>query len=206
MCCAELANTTLVSKTNENGSKTTSDGKTFEDASPSPKFSRRGTPPSQKIGPYDLSCIRENLTKKSLSTDSQDIILASWRKGTSKQYHTYIKKRTEFCSSRGIHYQEASIEVGIEFLTSLYKSGIEYSAINTARSALLIIMLEINGKTSGQQALVKRFIKGIFELRPMFPKYSRIWDVNQVLNYLKSMGSSVSISFKMFTLRLNYRY
>ena len=52
---------------------------------------------SQKVGPYDLYCIRENLTKKSLFTDSQDIILASWKKGTSKQYHTYIKKWTEFC-------------------------------------------------------------------------------------------------------------
>ena len=50
MCCAELANTALVSKTNKNGSKTTSDGKTFKDTS-SPKFSRRGTPSSQKVGP-----------------------------------------------------------------------------------------------------------------------------------------------------------
>ena len=63
MCCAQLTNTALVSKPNENGSKTTSNGKTFEDASPSPKFSRRGTPSSQKVGPYDLSCIRENLPK-----------------------------------------------------------------------------------------------------------------------------------------------
>ena len=95
VCCAELANTT-----NGNGSKTTSDGKTFKDTSSSHTFSRRGTPSSQKVGPYDLSCIRENVTKKSLSTDSQDIILASWRKGTSKEYHTYIKKWTEFCSNR----------------------------------------------------------------------------------------------------------
>ena len=82
MRCEELANTILVSKTNENGSKTTSDGKTFKDTALPPKFSRRGTPSSQKVGPYDLSCIWENLTKRSLSTDSQDIILASWRKGT----------------------------------------------------------------------------------------------------------------------------
>ena len=187
MCCAELANTNLVSKTNENGIKTTSGGKTFKGTAPFPKFSRRGTLSSQKVGPYGLSCTRETLTKKSLSADSQNIILASWRKRTSKQYHTCIKKWTEFCSGRGIHYQGASIEVGIKFLTSLYKSGIGYSAKNTAWSALSAIMVEIYGKTFRQQAPVKRFMKGIFELRP---KYSRIWDVNQVLNYLKSMGSS----------------
>ena len=62
-------------------------------------------------------------------------------------------------------------------------------------------MLEINGKTFGQQALVK-LVKGIFELRPVLTKYSRIWDIKQVLNYLKSMGSSVSISLRMLTLRL----
>ena len=55
MRCAELANTTLVYKTNENGGKSTSDGKTFKNTAPSPKFSRRGTPSSQKVGPYDLS-------------------------------------------------------------------------------------------------------------------------------------------------------
>ena len=92
--------------------------------------------------------------------------------------------------------------MGIEFLTSLYKSGIGYSAINTAWSALSTIMVEINGKTFGQEALVKRFMKEIFELRPVFPKYPRIWDVNQVLNYLKLMGSSVSISLVMLTLSL----
>ena len=62
-------------------------------------------------------------------------------------------------------------------------------------------MVEINGKSFGQQALMKRFMQGIFELRPVFPKCSRIWDVNQVLKYIKSMGSSVSISAKILTLR-----
>ena len=57
------------------------------------------------------------------------------------------------------------------------------------------------GRLLDNKHQVKRFMKRIFELRPVFPKYSRIWDVNQVLNYLKSMGSSVSISLKMLTLR-----
>ena len=143
MHCAELANTTLISKTNEYGSKATSDGKTFKDTAPSPKFSSRSTPSSQKVGPYDLSCIWENLSKKSLSTHSLDIMLVSWRKRTSKQCHTYIKKWTEFCSNRGIRYQEASLGVDIEFLASMYKSGIGYSAINTARSALSTVMVNM---------------------------------------------------------------
>ena len=59
-------------------------------------------------------------------------------------------------------------------------------------TALSTIMLDINEKTFGQQASAKRFKKLIFELRPVFPKYSRIWHTNQVLNYLKLMRSSVS--------------
>ena len=95
MCCAELANTTLVSKTIENGSKTTSDGKTSKDTSPSLKFSRRVTHSSQKVGSYDLSCIQESLIKKSLSTDSQDIILASFIEERNLKTVPYLNQEVD---------------------------------------------------------------------------------------------------------------
>ena len=45
-------------------------------------------------------------------------------------------------------------------------------------------------------------MKGIFELRPALPKYSEIWDVNVVLNYLKTTDLSNSLTFKQLTLKL----
>ena len=36
--------------------------------------------------------------------------------------------------------------------------------------------------------MVKRFIKGVYELKPTFPKYSATWDVDDVLRYLENMA------------------
>lgn len=36
---------------------------------------------------------------------------------------------------------------------------------------------------------MKRFIKGVFELKPTLPKQSHTWDVNTVLNFLETFHS-----------------
>lgn len=74
----------------------------------------------------------------------------------------------------------------LEFLTSLYNKGLGYSSINTARSALSAILWSDEGKTIGNFPIVKRFLKGVFELRPSLPRYQHTWDANIVLNYLKN--------------------
>ena len=56
----------------------------------------------------------------------------------------------------------------------------------TARSALSSILPRENGITFGDHPLDCRTMNGIFELRPAFPKYSEIWDVSVVFEYLKS--------------------
>lgn len=42
-------------------------------------------------------------------------------------------------------------------------------------------------------------MKGIFELKPSLPKYTEIWDVRVVLDYLKIFGA---LSLKELTLKL----
>ncbi len=84
----------------------------------------------------------------------------------------------------------------------LYESGLSYSAINTARSSLSSILPTENGITFGDHPLVCRTMKGIFELRPALPKYSQIWDVSEVLEYLKSLVIPTALSLKQLTLKL----
>ena len=74
----------------------------------------------------------------------------------------------------------------VEFLTDLFNKGNGYSAINSARSALSAFLVDEHGTSIGQFPSVKRFLKGVFELRPPLPRYSHIWDANIVLNYLKN--------------------
>ncbi len=90
----------------------------------------------------------------------------------------------------------------MEFLVSLYKSGLKYSAINTARSALSTIIALDGGMKFGEHPLVCRYMKGVFELRPALPKYTNIWDVNVVLSYLKSFDLAPNLTLKELTLKL----
>ena len=48
---------------------------------------------------------------------------------------------------------------------------------------------------------MSRFMKGIFHLRPPQPRYTKTWDVNKVLSYLKSLGPNDSLMLKHMTLK-----
>ena len=72
----------------------------------------------------------------------------------------------------------------LDFLAHLLESGCGFSAINTARSALSSIIL-VNSVPVGQHSLVKRFMRGVFNIKPSLPRYVHTWDVNVVLTYLK---------------------
>lgn len=45
-------------------------------------------------------------------------------------------------------------------------------------------------------------MKGIFDLKPALPKYTEIWNVNNVLGYLRTFESLSYSSFKELTLNL----
>ena len=128
--------------------------------------------------------------------------MASWRSGTGKQYHSYLERWEKFCSQNAIVENEASVENGIEFLASLYKDGLGYSAINTARSALSSALTIPGNVTFGNHPLVARFLKGVFELRPSLPKYNHIWDVSVVLGHLKTLQPICNLDLKALTLKL----
>ena len=128
--------------------------------------------------------------------------MASWRPGTLKQYNVYVKKFRDFCRRRGLDSSKTSCCDGIEFLTELFKQGLGYSAINTARSALSAVIFASDKPTFGEDRLVKRFMKGVFESRPALPKYTDVWDISSVLTYLESLGMTTQINLKTLTLRL----
>ena len=149
-----------------------------------------------------LSLIRESLAKYNLSSSAKDVLMASWREGTSKQYHTYLKRWKQYCDDKDIDLFQPGVHNGVEFLVSLYKAGLGYSAVNTARSALSSFPILENNEKFGDHPLVVRCMKGIFELKPSLPKYNEIWDVRVVLDYLKTFVVSSSLSLKDLTLKL----
>ena len=150
-----------------------------------------------------MSLVRREYENLGLSAEVIDIIMASWRPDSQKQYASYLKRWISFCNERKADVSNPAITDALEFLSSLYyQSNLGYSAINTARSALSIIFPVSDGCTFGTLPVVKRFMKGIFESRPSLPRYSGIWDVSIVFDYVESLGEVELSSLYELTIRL----
>ena len=73
------------------------------------------------------------------------------------------------------------------FLTDLYDNRLSNSAINTAKSIMSSVFEIIHKRNIGKEVLIRRFMKGIFHLRPAFPKTIFTWNVKVVLKFLRSL-------------------
>lgn len=93
----------------------------------------------------------------------------------------------------------------MSFLSDLFHSGLSYSYINTARSALSSLINCDNGQVPfGQLPIVKRFMKGVFEQRPALPRYSSTWNVNVIFDYIRKQPSVHLLSLRDLTRRLAF--
>ena len=54
--------------------------------------------------------------------------------------------------------------------------------------------------TAGRHHLVKRFLNGIFNLKPSLPKYSFTWDTGIVISYLSQVHQLKPLTYKLATL------
>ena len=88
------------------------------------------------------------------------------------------------------------------FLATLLYPGLGYNAIRVARSALSSYLVLKDGVPFGQQMLVIRFMKGVFEMKPSLPKYSNTWNVNVVLNYLELLHPHNKLTLKKLSQKL----
>ena len=70
------------------------------------------------------------------------------------------------------------------FLIELFVAGKSYSVLNSARSALSILLISSSGLTIGNSPSLKRILKGVFELRSPFSRNNFISDISVVLDFL----------------------
>ncbi|XP_062571921.1 uncharacterized protein LOC134233885 [Saccostrea cucullata] len=162
----------------------------------------REVPPTEKNETGRIPCIGESFKNRGLSDDTQKILLSSWRESTKKQYRAYFEKWLSFCNSRQINVFEANVNNVLSFLTELFQSGSGYSCLNTARSALSSFLQLENCVNIGSHPLIRRFMRGVFVLRPALPRYNVTWDVNIVLKYLKSLSPLSSLSLLQLSRKL----
>lgn len=118
-------------------------------------------------------------------------MLASLSRNTYAQYNVGIKAWINFCKSQNYDYYNSSVSIIIDFLTESFHKGAKYGTLNSYRSALSLLLGDIL-----QDEKIKRFMKGVFRLRPSNPKYNITWDTNLVLNYLSTLWPNENLDLK----------
>jgi len=84
----------------------------------------------------------------------------------------------------------------------LYTTGVGHSVIATTRSAMSSIIHIPGCSRLSDHPLVTRLMKGIYNNRPPVPKYTNVWNVDDLFSYLKTLQSNSFLSLKMLTLKL----
>ena len=83
----------------------------------------------------------------------------------------------------------------LEFLYGLLRKS--FSALNSARSAFSCIVL-VNGLPVSQHPVVSRFLKGAFQQKSPSKRLHGIWDVNQVMRFLKTFTLCLERTITLF--------
>ena len=134
-----------------------------------------------------------------LSAEVKEVMLSSWKPNSRAQYKTYIKQWEHYCQQNLLNPNTTTLKIGTEFLHTLFNKGLGYSAINTASSALSAILTPIDGLDFGKHPVIKKFLTGVFKIRPSIPKYICTFNVERVLRFLKSLPTWEQITLKQQT-------
>ena len=98
-----------------------------------------------------------------------------------------------------MHISECHV---IEFLSDMFQRGVGYSAICSAKAAIInFVTLTSNTVLTGDAPLISKFMKGVFALRPALPRYGATWDVQLVLNYLQKQSPPEALSLMALTMK-----
>ena len=126
-----------------------------------------------------------SLVEQGFSPKVIEVIHNCRRTSFNRLYETYIRKWGDYCNRIGSDPIFPSVQQVLNFLQSLREEPSThrgYSALGTARSALSFFVIMPDNKPLGENKYVKQFMRGIFNLEPPVPRYSRVWDPTTVLN------------------------
>ena len=145
--------------------------------------------------------VRQSLAEYQLCSESEGIIMASWRPQTRKRYAPTIGKWHAFSIKENINPLHPPIGKIIQFLSELYKKGGGYRAICLARSAINSVIKLLNHKDLDTHPLIRRFIRGVHNCRPPLMKQSTVWDPTILLRFIDEMGDNDDLSLKQLTYK-----
>ncbi|XP_047362722.1 uncharacterized protein LOC124954207 [Vespa velutina] len=135
--------------------------------------------------------VRMAYVQKGLLEETGDIMINSIAQSL-KQYKSSLKRRWTFTHLNNLDLFNSRTTDIIKFLSIQFKDEASYTTFNTARStASLISAYNIN-----KDGLISRFIEIIFKQRPSKSKYSSMWDIDSVLEYVEKMHPIKKLKLK----------
>jgi site-specific recombinase XerD len=141
-----------------------------------------------------IDSVKNSLLNNGLSATAVDLVLGSIRKSSQKQYGSYINRFLLFIQNRSIILENVTQGNVINFLESLYTTGLGYSSINTAASSIKFLLELMDIKINF--LLVEKFKKGVYNERPALPRYKDTWDPQILFTYFKAnVAKEVSIQY-----------
>ena len=203
--CPALDNTTIFLNCSQPADRRPTDAQSDSSELGSP-YVEQSSSTARSIDTTGMQIIRRPLQDAGIPTDIINVIMHSWRDSTLKQYDHYIAKWMQFCVKGLCDPLRPTVKDLLMFLHSLYNKGMSYSSLNTARSAISNLDVNVERKANhvpvGRHYLVSKYLKGVFnEVKPG-PKCRSIWSVDPVLEFLSSLWPLDKLPLKELTLKL----
>ncbi len=124
------------------------------------------------------------------------------RNTSTKLYESYIRKWNFYCTTHHINSNSATVTQGLDFLAELFNEGTRgYSALNTARSALSLVIILPGGVSFGKHPDVVQFMKGVYNMKPSVPRYIDTWNPDTVLTLLAKWSPAHRLSLQLLTYK-----
>ena len=172
--------------------------KSFDRPKPKPTPIR----PESNISLSSMEGLWQQYSAEGLSDQTIGLLETSQGLGTLHHYKKGWRKWCSWCLSRKIDPVSAGVNCVLEFLSNLFSEGLEYRTINGYRSAISANHENAKGVPISQHPKVCQFLSGVFNKRPQQPKYTVIWDISKVTDYISTLGSNENLSTKIITLKL----
>ena len=119
------------------------------------------------------------------------------RSGTHKIYLSRFKSFSLYCVKAGYNPTDCPVEVVTNFLAMLKDTKhLSYQTICGYRSAISRYHKGFGSVPLGQAQLIKRVTKACFNLAPPIPKYSDMWNADQLMQHLQTMYPNSELSLK----------
>lgn len=135
--------------------------------------------------------------KQNVPESALDTMISSLSPNTLSQYSSSLKLWWQYCEQNKNDFYDVTVPNLMGFLMKCFNSGSAYGTLNNHRSAIALVSMN----DFSQDSRLKRFYKGIFKLKPVFPRYSTTWDTNIVLDYLNNVNND-SASLELLTKKL----